>query len=78
MSTPTPNPKPQPIFVTQPALPPLQEFLPYLEGIWTNKISANGWHFRQKQEKSLGNTGRCSLDARSALSLRTPSSGSAS
>lgn len=23
-----------PIYVTQPALPPLQEFLPYLEEIW--------------------------------------------
>lgn len=23
-----------PIYVTQPALPPLQEFIPYLEAIW--------------------------------------------
>lgn len=73
--TPTPN---QPIFVTQPALPPLQEFLPYLEEIWTNKISAKGWHFRQKLEKSLSNTGRCSLAACSDWLLRTPSSVSAS
>ena len=53
MSTPTPNPKPQPIFVTQPALPPLQEFLPYLEEIWANKILTNGGPFHQQLEKAL-------------------------
>lgn len=51
--TPTPNPKPQPIFVTQPALPPLQEFLPYLEEIWANKILTNGGPFHQQLEKAL-------------------------
>ena len=28
-----------PIYVTQPALPPLQKFLPCLEKIWANKTS---------------------------------------
>ena len=28
----------QPIYVTQPFLPPLEEFTPYLEEIWENKI----------------------------------------
>ena len=28
----------KPIYVTQPYLPPLEEFIPYLEQIWENKI----------------------------------------
>lgn len=43
----------QPIYVTQPALPPLQEFIPYLEKIWSNKILTNGGPFHQQLEKSL-------------------------
>lgn len=42
-----------PIYVTQPALPPLQEFLPYLEKIWANKILTNGGPFHQQLEKAL-------------------------
>lgn len=42
-----------PIYVTQPALPPLQEFLPYLEEIWANKILTNGGPFHQQLEKAL-------------------------
>ena len=30
------------IYVTQPTLPPLEEFIPYLERIWDNKILTNG------------------------------------
>lgn len=30
-----------PIFVTQPFLPPLEEFIPYLQKIWDNKILTN-------------------------------------
>ena len=44
---------PQPIYVTQPALPPLEEFIPYLEEIWTNKILTNGGPFHQQLEKAL-------------------------
>ena len=32
----------QPIYVAQPDLPPLEEFLPYLRQIWSNKILTNG------------------------------------
>lgn len=41
------------IFVTQPNLPPLEEFIPYLEAIWDNKILTNGGPFHQQLEASL-------------------------
>ena len=43
----------KPIYVTQPALPPLEEFIPYLEEIWANKILTNGGPFHQQLEKAL-------------------------
>ncbi|MCP9758451.1 DegT/DnrJ/EryC1/StrS family aminotransferase [Aquitalea sp. S1-19] len=46
-------PNPKPIYVTQPSLPPLEEFLPYLEQIWENKILTNGGPFHQQLEKAL-------------------------
>ncbi|MDD2947520.1 MAG: dTDP-4-amino-4,6-dideoxy-D-glucose aminotransferase VioA [Rugosibacter sp.] len=42
-----------PIYVTQPSLPPLAEFIPYLEKIWENKILTNGGPFHQQLEKEL-------------------------
>lgn len=42
-----------PIFVTQPYLPPLEEFTPYLQQIWDNKILTNGGPFHQQLEKAL-------------------------
>lgn len=42
-------------YVTQPFLPPLEEFLPYLEQIWKNKILTNGGPFHQQLEKELCN-----------------------
>jgi dTDP-4-amino-4,6-dideoxygalactose transaminase len=42
-----------PIYVTQPDLPPLQEFYPYLEQIWKNKILTNGGPFHQQLEAAL-------------------------
>jgi UDP-2-acetamido-2-deoxy-ribo-hexuluronate aminotransferase len=42
-----------PIYVTQPALPQLQEFIPYLEEIWASKILTNGGPFHQQLEKAL-------------------------
>jgi dTDP-4-amino-4,6-dideoxygalactose transaminase len=42
-----------PIYVTQPYLPPLQEFVPYLEKIWTNKVLTNGGPFHQQLEAAL-------------------------
>jgi dTDP-4-amino-4,6-dideoxygalactose transaminase len=42
-----------PIYVTQPYLPPLEDFLPYLEKIWANKILTNGGPFHQQLEQAL-------------------------
>ena len=42
-----------PIYVTQPFLPELAEFQPYLEQIWSNKILTNGGPFHQQLEKAL-------------------------
>ncbi|MEK7345079.1 MAG: DegT/DnrJ/EryC1/StrS family aminotransferase [Pseudomonadota bacterium] len=43
----------KPIFVTQPYLPPLEEFTPYLQQIWDNKILTNGGPYHQQLEKAL-------------------------
>lgn len=43
----------KPINVTQPYLPPLEEFMPYLQKIWENKILTNGGPFHQQLEKEL-------------------------
>lgn len=42
-----------PIYVTQPFLPPLEEFTGYLEQIWKNKTLTNGGPFHQELEKAL-------------------------
>ena len=43
----------QPITVTQPHLPPLDDFLPYLEQIWSSKILTNGGPFHRQLEVAL-------------------------
>jgi len=43
----------KPIFVTQPAMPPLAEFIPYLEKIWEGKILTNGGPYHQQLEQAL-------------------------
>lgn len=43
----------KPIYVTQPFLPPLEEFVPYLEQIWSNKVLTNGGPFHQQLEHAL-------------------------
>ncbi|MDD2635914.1 MAG: DegT/DnrJ/EryC1/StrS family aminotransferase [Bacteroidales bacterium] len=43
----------KPIYVTQPSLPGLSEFIPYLEQIWENKILTNNGPFHQQLEKEL-------------------------
>jgi dTDP-4-amino-4,6-dideoxygalactose transaminase len=48
MSTPK-----KPVYVTQPLLPDLKDFLPYLEAIWDNKILTNGGPFHQQLEQAL-------------------------
>jgi len=42
-----------PIYVTQPYLPPLEEFIPYLQEIWDKKILTNGGPFHQQLEQAL-------------------------
>lgn len=41
------------IYVTQPYLPPLEEFSPYLEQIWENKQLTNNGPFHQQLEREL-------------------------
>ena len=41
------------IFVTQPKMPPLEEFIPYLEEIWANKILTNCGPMHNELEKEL-------------------------
>jgi len=43
----------KPIYVTQPALPDLQEFIPYLQQIWDSKILTNNGTFHRQLEKEL-------------------------
>jgi dTDP-4-amino-4,6-dideoxygalactose transaminase len=42
-----------PIFVTQPFLPPLEEFTPYLEQIWQRRVLTNNGPFHQQLEDEL-------------------------
>ena len=41
------------VYVTQPAMPPLDEFLIYLQQIWDNKILTNNGPFHQQFEKEI-------------------------
>ena len=43
----------KPVYVTQPFLPPLEEFIPYLKEIWENKTLTNGGPFHHQLEKEL-------------------------
>lgn len=43
----------KPIYVTQPTLPPLEEFIPYLEKIWESKWLTNAGPFHEQLEKEL-------------------------
>lgn len=43
----------KPIYVTQPSLPDLEEFIPYLEQIWDNKILTNNGPMHKQLEKEL-------------------------
>jgi dTDP-4-amino-4,6-dideoxygalactose transaminase len=49
----TQSKKSPPIYVTQPLLPPLAEFIPYLEQIWDSKILTNGGPFHEQLEQAL-------------------------
>ncbi|MDD4490843.1 MAG: DegT/DnrJ/EryC1/StrS family aminotransferase, partial [Paludibacter sp.] len=41
------------IYVTQPHMPLLEEFIPYLQKIWENKWLTNNGEFHQQLEKEL-------------------------
>ena len=41
------------IYVTQPYLPPLEEFIPYLQQIWENKVLTNCGPFHHQLEEAL-------------------------
>ncbi|MEA2131754.1 MAG: hypothetical protein QOJ85_4645 [Solirubrobacteraceae bacterium] len=43
----------EPVNVTSPYLPPLEEVLPYLEEIWASKVLTNGGQFHQRFETAL-------------------------
>lgn len=43
----------KPIYVTKPYLPPLEDFLPYLEEIWSTKTLTNCGPFHQQLETAL-------------------------
>lgn len=63
-----------PIFVTQPFLPSLEEFIPYLEKIWDRKILTNGGPMHQEFERALCNylgVSYISLFANGTLALVT-------
>ncbi len=47
------NMRNEPIYVTQPYLPPLEEFIPYLQQIWDTKILTNCGPFHQQLEEAL-------------------------
>lgn len=48
------SPKKQsPVYVTQPFLPPLEEFIPYLQQIWESKLLTNCGPFHHQLEKAL-------------------------
>lgn len=42
-----------PLYVTQPHLPPLEDFLPALRQIWDSRVLTNGGPFHQKFEQAL-------------------------
>lgn len=43
----------EPVYVTRPFLPPLEELLPYLEQIWASHQLTNGGHFHVAFEQAL-------------------------
>lgn len=43
----------KPIYVTRPHMPPLSDFIPYLQEIWDSKILTNGGPFHQQLEVAL-------------------------
>lgn len=64
----------KPIYVTQPSLPDLEEFIPYLREIWDNKILTNNGPMHKELEKELASflgVSYISLFANGTLALVT-------
>lgn len=64
----------QKLFVTRPLLPPLDEFLPYLQEIWAGQILTNGGPMHQRLEAALAErlgVQHISLFANGTLALST-------
>ncbi len=40
-------------YVTRPFLPPIDEFIPFLEEIWESRVLTNGGPFHQRLEQEL-------------------------
>ncbi len=62
------------VYVTQPYMPPLEEFIPYLEEIWDNKWLTNNGPFHQQLEAALCkhlDVGHLSLFSNGTLALVT-------
>jgi hypothetical protein len=62
-------PRSHAIYVTQPAMPPLADFVASLEQIWDSKFLTNGGQFHQRSNRrcastSASSTSRCSPTAR--------------
>ena len=49
----TASEKPSTVYVTRPLMPPLEEFIPYLEKIWETKWLTNNGPFHQQFERAL-------------------------
>jgi len=47
------SPFKDPVYVTRPFLPPLEEFIPYLQQIWNSKQLTNNGPFHQQLEQAL-------------------------
>ncbi len=43
----------EPLYVTRPNLPPLEDFMPYLQEIWASRVVTNGGPFHQQLEQAL-------------------------
>ncbi len=66
--------KSSPIYVTQPLLPPLAEFIPYLQKIWDSKQLTNNGPYHQELEQALAKylgVEHISLFANATLALVT-------
>ena len=64
--------KQNPIYVTQPYLPPLEEFTPYLEQIWANKTLTNGGPCQQHRRPRARGGEPCLTSSNASRSRDVP------